>query len=34
MFTFTLIDFNMTPMQIAGNILTLIGMSFFLLALF
>ncbi len=34
MFTFTLIDFNMTPMQIAGNILTLIGMSFFFISSF
>ncbi len=34
MINFTLIDFNMSPMQIAGNILTLIGMSLFFISSF
>lgn len=32
MFCFELIDFNMSPLQIAGNILTLIGMCMFFLS--
>lgn len=32
MFCFELIDFNMTPLQITGNILTLIGMCMFFLS--
>lgn len=34
MFAFTLIDFNLTPLQIAGNILTLIGMILFVISSF
>ncbi|MDE7264066.1 MAG: YgjV family protein [Anaeroplasmataceae bacterium] len=34
MFYFTLIDFNLTPLQIAGNILTLIGMILFVISSF
>lgn len=34
MFEFSLIDFNLTPLEITGNILTLIGMILFLVSSF